>query len=47
MKQTKCSTKHCRGEVEIVYLDKPLCWKCWAKQCNEDDKNGIPEVLCR
>jgi len=34
----KCSTKHCRGEVDVIYLGKPLCQSCYEKRCDEEDK---------
>lgn len=34
----KCSTKFCRKKVELVYLGKPLCQKCYEKIC-EEEKN--------
>lgn len=25
----------CKGPCEIIYLGKPLCWKCWKVNCNK------------
>lgn len=46
MNADKCSTKGCKGEVEILLLGKPLCEKCWEKHCKSgfDDEEIFDEV---
>ena len=33
----KCVTKHCRGEIALIYLGKPLCQDCYEKVCDEEE----------
>lgn len=38
----KCCIKNCKKNLEIIYLDKSLCWDHWLTLCekqeNERDK---------
>ena len=38
----KCSTKFCRGKVDVVYLGKPLCQQCYERICEYEDINQCP-----
>jgi len=29
----KCATPRCKGEPALTHLGKPLCQKCWERQC--------------
>ena len=31
----RCSTPRCRGGVDVILIDRPLCWKCWEKHCKQ------------
>ncbi len=39
----KCATKNCRGEVDIIYLGRPLCDRCFSKTCDEQDMKSMKE----
>lgn len=42
MIDTKCSTKHCRNEIEVYLRGKGLCAKCWQDYCaGKLDVKGI------
>lgn len=29
----RCTWKKCQNESEIIYIDRPLCWKHWKIVC--------------
>jgi hypothetical protein len=33
----RCATPRCKGEVALTHLGKPLCQKCWERQCQTED----------
>jgi len=33
---TKCATPRCKGEPALTHLGKPLCQKCWKRQCDTE-----------
>jgi len=33
---TKCATPRCKREPALTHLGKPLCQKCWERQCNTE-----------
>ena len=35
----KCATPRCKGEVALTHLGKPLCQKCWERQCKSENEN--------
>lgn len=35
-KKDKCSTPHCRGNIDVIYLGEGLCKECWEKKCGDD-----------
>lgn len=32
----RCATRRCKGEPALTYLGRPLCQKCWERQCAEE-----------
>lgn len=44
----RCRYPKCRNEVEIIYLDRPLCWKHWQMIDERPDllrkKIGLPPM---
>jgi len=32
----KCATPRCKGEPALTHLGKPLCQKCWERQCDTE-----------
>jgi len=49
----KCATPRCKGAPALTHLGKPLCQKCWEKQCaaetaveaaRADDAPAAPDV---
>jgi len=32
----KCATPRCKGEPALTHLGKPLCQKCWERQCTTE-----------
>ena len=43
----KCSTKNCRDEMAIIYLNEPLCQQCWKKLCDKQLKLWEEENGCK
>ncbi|MBE7457423.1 MAG: hypothetical protein KJ057_13000 [Phycisphaerae bacterium] len=40
----RCATPRCKGEPALTYLGKPLCQKCWDRQCaNERPSEMVTE----
>jgi len=37
---SKCATPRCKGEPALTHLGKPLCQKCWERQCNSEDEGA-------
>lgn len=37
--QDTCGNARCRGVTEVVYLGKPLCWRCWTRLCEQQEKH--------
>jgi len=33
----RCATPRCKGEPALTHLGKPLCQKCWDRQCEADN----------
>ena len=39
-----CIFKKCKNFVEILYLNKNLCWNHWEKLCNAGEKDKKTEI---
>jgi len=35
-RSTKCDTKRCRGDGEVLLLGRWLCGKCWDEHCEKE-----------
>jgi hypothetical protein len=36
----KCATPRCKGEPALTHLGKPLCQKCWVRQCETESEGA-------
>jgi len=36
----KCATPRCKGKPALTHLGKPLCQKCWDKQCVAEEEGA-------
>jgi len=36
----KCATPRCKGRPALTHLGKPLCQKCWDKQCAAEEEGA-------
>ena len=33
-----CRVKGCRNHRELVWMEFPVCSRCWERHCDENDK---------
>lgn len=43
---SRCATEGCRGEPEMVHLERPLCGECWAEHCRKERANEEAGGVC-